>query len=194
MKHDIPTEEYCGQAALGALSQSDASAFEAHLAEGCAVCEAELKAFTTVVAHFGFGALEEAPPAEAREKLLARVAQEPQTARSSAAARPVSQPQFLSLRADEGEWREIATGVLEKKLFEDQTRGTLTRLVKLLPGARAPQHEHHGVEECFVLEGDFRVNDEVLGPGDYHCALPGSIHQMVSSVNGTTLLIVAAAG
>jgi anti-sigma factor ChrR (cupin superfamily) len=193
VRHDTPIEECCEQAALyalGALTQSEASAFESHLADGCAACEAELPALTAVVAHFGFGLPEAAPPAEARAKLLARVGQEAPAPRASAAVQPMALPQFLSLRTDQGEWREIAAGVLQKKLFEDPTRGTITSLYKLLPGTSVPPHHHPGVEECFVFEGDFRVNHEVLGPGDYHCARPGSVHQWVSTVHGATLLIV----
>lgn len=196
MKHQTSTEESREQAALyalGMLSQTEASAFESHLAEGCAACEAERQAFTTVVAHLGFGLPEEAPPAETREELLARVAEESTPIPASAAAQPEISSGFLSLRADEGEWRELAPGVLEKRLFKDHTRGTVTSIYKLLPGTQAPQHLHHGVEECFVLTGDFRIHDEVLGPGDYHCAMPGTVHEIVSTVHGTTLLIVTSA-
>jgi anti-sigma factor ChrR (cupin superfamily) len=70
----------------------------------------------------------------------------------------------------------------------------VTSLYKLLPGAHVPMHTHAGVEQCLVIEGDFHVNDEVLGPGDFTCAMTGSIHETVFTRGGTTLLIVAQQG
>ena len=101
---------------------------------------------------------------------------------------------FFSMRANEGEWRELSEGLLEKQLFVDQRKGTVTTLIKLLPGVKLPDHRHLGVEECLVLEGDFHVNDEVFGPGDYRCAMTDSIDQTPYSVNGALLLIVAQHG
>jgi anti-sigma factor ChrR (cupin superfamily) len=195
LKHEHLTEEHQEQAALyalGALDPSDAREFEAHLAAGCAACAEELKTFKTVVADFGLSAGEAAPPASAREKLLASLATEPSALRSRAAVPAASAAaQFLTIRADQGEWQEVSAGVLVKKLFEDRARGTVTALIKLLPGAQVALHRHPGAEECIVLSGDFHVNGEVLGPGDYHCALPGSTHEKISTEQGTILLIVA---
>ena len=66
-------------------------------------------------------------------------------------------------------------------------------LLKMLPGASLPQHHHDGVEQCYVLEGDFRVGGETYGAGDFQCALPGSTHQPIHTVGGALVLIVAPA-
>jgi quercetin dioxygenase-like cupin family protein len=66
-----------------------------------------------------------------------------------------------------------------------------TSLVRMLPGTRLPMHRHKGVEQFFVLEGDCHVHDEVLGPGDYHRAEAGSIHESTYTESGTLFLLIA---
>lgn len=197
MKHSKAEDETIAQAslyALGALNQNEARAFEEHLAEECEACADEVRYFQSVVTAIGFGAAEVQPPASVREKLASIIAPETKPEVSGLASMRASLKQFFSMRANEGEWRELSQGLLEKQLFVDQHKGTVTTLIKLLPGVKLPSHRHLGVEECLVLEGDFHVNDEVFGPGDYRCAMPDSIDQSPYSVNGTLLLIVAQQG
>src|SRR5919198_96916 len=136
MTHATADEELEGQAALyalGALDAEEARAFESHLAEGCAACEAELREFQGVVADLAYAAPAAEPPAGARARLLALVSEgqgqdaraEAQTrltgtdaasgrgaaakAREASAgdewARPAAGGGFLVVRAGEGEWR-----------------------------------------------------------------------------------------
>jgi quercetin dioxygenase-like cupin family protein len=98
---------------------------------------------------------------------------------------------FVTLRADQGKWSKIAEGAFIKKLFVDEVRRTVTSLVKLNPGGRLEGHRHHSTEECYILEGDYHINGEVLGPGDYHCALPGSVDEELFTVGGTIFLLIA---
>jgi anti-sigma factor ChrR (cupin superfamily) len=191
MKHSIPDDQLQEQVALyalGALGQHEARAVERHLAEGCEVCSAELRQFESVVDVLGFGAAVETPPATVRDKLVAAIA---------ADAPPNASPSLkealknYTLRADEGQWNEIAPGFFRKHLFSDQSRGTETTLLKLLPGIKLPHHRHLGIEECLVIEGDFHIGGEEFGAGDYRCAMPGSIDDTGFSKNGTLLLIVS---
>jgi anti-sigma factor ChrR (cupin superfamily) len=191
MSHSLFEEEMGERAALyalGALSQHEARAFDEHLAEGCETCEAELRDFETVVAGLAFGAPEATPPATTRDKLMARLAAETSPA-ASTSQDDASQP--LTVRVDEGRWYELCEGVHFKQLFADPTRNTVTTLLKLQPGARMPMHRHRGIEECYVIEGDVRTNNLNLTKGDYTCAMEGSIHHPISTVNGALLLIVA---
>jgi anti-sigma factor ChrR (cupin superfamily) len=194
MKHATVEEELEENAALyalGALNQHEARSLDQHLEEGCEVCAAELKEFESVVEALGHAAPEAAPPAGAREKLLSLLSAEPQphapvpTAEEDEAQKP------LVVRADEGRWYEMSAGVLCKRLFVDPTRNTVTTLLKLDPGARMPMHRHRGIEECYVIEGDVRTNNQNLKTGDYTCAMEGSIHHPITTINGALLLIVA---
>jgi anti-sigma factor ChrR (cupin superfamily) len=194
MKYHTSRAEIEGEAALyalGALPQDEARAFETHLAGGCELCNANLEAFQTVVGKLVFGALEEHPPPRARARLFAELAEEMAVNRPDTGPPPGPFGQSLTVRLDAGEWKEISGGAFVKRLFVDKTKNTVTSLYKLLPGAHLPAHRHTGIEECIVLEGDYHVNDEVLGPGDYHCALPGSIDLTLYTVGGTMFLIVA---
>ena len=81
MKHENVTEEIQETAslyALGALSQHEARAFKFHMDEGCEVCARELVRFERVLAGLGMGAPEVEPPAYIRDRLAARLEQEPQ--------------------------------------------------------------------------------------------------------------------
>ena len=79
MNHDRATEE--GQElaalyALGALSQQEARAFDAHLNEGCEICAAELAQFDKVVGVLGADALPADPAAYLGDLLTVRIEKE----------------------------------------------------------------------------------------------------------------------
>jgi anti-sigma factor ChrR (cupin superfamily) len=189
MKHQTAADEIIAQAsfhALGTLSQPEARAFEGHLAAGCEVCAAQENSFQSVVTALGLAAVEVEPPARVRAELLARLGQ-----RAKAAPAKVDLGSFLTIRAGEGEWHAASEGVFVKTLFVDQQTGVVTSLFRFNAGAHAPRHLHEGNEQCLVVQGDFHLNEESFGPGDYTCAMAGSVHESAYSVNGALLLIVA---
>jgi anti-sigma factor ChrR (cupin superfamily) len=194
MRNDLPHDaikERAALYALGALSQHEARSFEEHLAEGCEDCRAELEGFELVVSNLGFGAEDESPSALLRERLLSRLAAEDVAARPEAAAPGAAALPVASVRAYEGEWQEVIAGVLMKPLYVDEATGMATSLVKMGAGGRLPVHRHSGVEQLFVLEGDCRIQGEVLGPGDFHRAEAGSVHEATYTEGGTTFLLIA---
>jgi len=152
-----------------------------------AECLAEVEPSRLVVTALGLAVPAVDPPVGVREKLLAQL-------RPAGATPQQAFDSFVTVRADEGEWREMFEGISVKQLFEDATRGTVTSLYRVGPGAGFPSHDHDGFEQCLIIEGDFHLNDQTYGPGDFTCALPGSTHQVSYSENGALLLIVAAAG
>ncbi len=191
MRHQTNEDEVRELAALhalGALTQHEAQAFESHLTEGCDGCAAESQAFADIVAQLGCSVMELEPSAGTREQLLARIAAESQPEKSRSPLPSITP--FVIVRANEGEWREVAPGAFFKQLFVDRQRETATWMVKMEPGARLPKHQHPGVEESLVLSGDCWVNGELFNPGDYRCALAGSVDEEVSTLGGTTLLLI----
>lgn len=194
MKHTVVEDELDERAslyALGALSQHEARAFEEHLAEGCEACEDELRSFEEVAGALAFAAPAVAPPAGARAKLAERLAEDGAARKSAKIFEALGDREFLIVREDDGSWQEVFEGIFIKPLFVDRGRGTMTSLYKFLPGAEIPSHPHSGVEECYVLAGDFEAgNGEVLGPGDYTCAPAGSVHQTTRTKNGALVLII----
>jgi anti-sigma factor ChrR (cupin superfamily) len=171
--------------AFGALTQHEAGAFEAQLAED-EFGVAELAAFEDVVASLGLSAPECAPSRLLRGRLMDRIASQAERKRGASL-----QSSFINLRVDQGEWDEIAPGVHVKILFTDGQRGATTTLLRLQPGAKIERHLHSSPEQCYILEGDFRVNNQILGPGDFHVALPGSVHELITTNGGALSLIVA---
>ena len=166
---------------LGALSQTEARAFESHLDSGCEACAAELRTLQAVTLLLaGESAVE--PPPSARERLLQEITPPAGPALS----------QFVEFRVSEGDWREISPGILRKELFVDKENGTVTSLFRFAPGVSVPRHQHTGAEQCLVVEGDFHVNGKAFGPGDFSCAMPGSVHESVHTESGALVLIVAA--
>lgn len=190
MKHTHADDQLIEQAALftlGALSQHEARAFAEHVADGCTVCASEESSLDQVVSALGFAPTEVEPRASVRESLLTQIAQ-------GAAAAKTAESEidpFVIVRSSEGEWKTISEGVSVKKLFADTNKGTVTSLFRFKPGAHAPRHMHAGNEQCLIVEGDFHFGNETFGPGDYTCALAGSVHEDTYSENGAVLLIVS---
>jgi anti-sigma factor ChrR (cupin superfamily) len=176
--------------ALSALSQFEARAFEQHIAGGCEVCGAELESFEQTVSELAFSAPAAEPSSTLRDELIARVGA-PDPVRMGYASRETGADQFVSILALEGEWREIQEGVRLKKLYVDQKTGIATSLVRMLPGTALPVHQHLGVEQFFVIEGDCNVAGQKLGPGAYHRAEAGSTHETTYTTGGTLFLLIA---
>lgn len=194
MKHQVAPDEMIEVAAsyaLGALSQQEARAFENHLAEGCETCREELASFEATLTTLACAEETEAPDSRVRDKLLARFRDETLTNEAARKASWSDAHSFVSIRSSEGEWRQLREGVLMKQLYVDRASGITTSLVRMEPGAFLPMHQHQGVEQLYIIEGDCNVSGEVLGPGDYHRADAGSIHERTFTVNGTMFLLVA---
>jgi len=169
--------------AIGVLGPDEARAFADHLAAGCPACEAELQSFRRIASALGLTMHDAELPAAARDNVLSNLKRE-------YGGQSTLDP-FFTLRAGEGQWSEFCPGITVKQLFFDESTGMATTLFRMAPGARAPIHAHSGTEQCLVLEGDFHVNGEAYGPGDFTCAMPGSVHDDARSDGGALLLIVA---
>lgn len=194
LSHEDMTER-ASLYALGALTLSEARAFEEHLAEGCEVCATELQSFEEVTLQLALAAPEAAPSMEVRESLLSLASEEKTEPNPTAAAASGTPPSpLVTLRSDEGEWFKVSEGIKIKQLFFDKQSGMVTTLVKMKPGTHIPQHRHHGIEQCYVIEGDFHAANQSLGAGDFHCAPAGSTHEPVYTIGGALLLIIAPQG
>jgi quercetin dioxygenase-like cupin family protein len=94
-----------------------------------------------------------------------------------------------TIRADSGDWTEIAPGVTMKRLYREPGDARESVLLRLLPGATLPAHEHPQSEECLVLEGAIDIGELHLAAGDFHVALPGAPHDRIHSRRGALLFI-----
>ena len=94
---------------------------------------------------------------------------------------------FITVRAEDDGWTEIAPKVERKMLMRDTS--SCSFLLRLQAGATLPGHEHQTDEECLLLEGDLRLGSIELHSGDYHLAPAGRPHGAISSRGGALLYI-----
>lgn len=183
MKHAAVTEEIIEQAtlyAIGAMNENEALAYREHLVE-CETCRRESSSFEDVTSALAYSVEMEPSSSDLKSRLLEHIGE----------ATLIDSSPFVSIRANEGEWKNVWNGVKMKLLHVDDSSGLATSIVRMMPGTRLPQHRHEGVEQFYILEGDCTVDGERLGPGDYHRAEAGSIHSSTSTEHGTMFLLVA---
>jgi anti-sigma factor ChrR (cupin superfamily) len=202
MSHDHSLGEPAELAALyltGALPSDQRAWFEEHLRAPCEACRAEVAALVPAAAALATAAEPLTPDPRTRDAVLARAAAEPPRAgapsplrRHLGAQRQGEGAALLVRRAADAAWEPAdVPGVLVRTLFVDPDKNQFTALVRMRPGAAYPAHLHSGPEECLVLEGDLRVGDEVLRPGDYQRAPAGSRHGVQSTEQGCLILITS---
>lgn len=185
--------------AAGAMNDAERVGFETHLAQGCALCDAELAGFTSVVTALADMAGREAPSPTVRPRLLSKLGnlQGPHSSEGSTQVWKNWRPDpihgdLLVVRKDQGGWEETGVaGVRVRRLLVDTERNQFTGLIQMDAGAAYPRHVHNGPEECLVLEGDLHVGETVLNAGDYQFAPPGSLHGIQSTERGCLLLITS---
>ena len=63
-------------------------------------------------------------------------------------------------------------------------------LLELAPKTRYPDHDHAGPEDLYLLTGDLHTEGQVMRPGDFFHAEPGTHHGELYSDQGCTALLV----
>ena len=161
--------------ALGALDSDELAQFEAHLPV-CSVCHEQLTHFGEVLASLPKSLEPLTPPSIIKSRLFDRI--------------DVKQPGYHFIHAAQGEWQEMAPGIVAKILNVDAARERVTALVRMAPGSRYGNHRHTQTEELYVLEGSCYCGGRLLGPGDYHRAEVGSIHADTRTDEGSLMLMI----
>jgi putative transcriptional regulator len=188
-KHDHVTDELREELALyvfGLLEPDEARSIDRHLKSGCSACFEEWKALAATATELPKALDQIRPEPSLKERLLARIAQEP--------ADGFEEPEagVFVLRAGRGPWRKAPwPGVSYQPLYSDQKTGYATSLLKLEPGAQYPAHHHAGVEQCWVIEGKVRIGAIEIEAGDFEYAAAETDHGIVQSDSGCLLLIIA---
>jgi quercetin dioxygenase-like cupin family protein len=159
---------------LGGMRGAEITRFEKHLA-GCRTCREEASCLEPVITELVLGGPEADPPPGLRERVLTRVRRRP--------------PALL--RAADRHWlASDVPGVEIAQLWLDTERRRHTTLLRMASGTSLPAHRHGGPEECYVLAGDLRDRDLVLGAGDYVRHDEGTQH-LLTTRGGCLLLITA---
>jgi anti-sigma-K factor RskA len=167
--------------ALGALADEEARSFERDLA-GSAALKSEVERFREIANELAWNGQRMTPPPALKERLMARLADEPQED---------NEPRnFTFVRTSTLNWQDIGSGVSVKVLFFDPAGARLTTLMKMEPRSRYGAHVHAQVEEIYVLEGSCICAGRLLEVGDYHRAEPSSLHPDTTSEQGCLALIM----
>ena len=162
--------------ALGLLDEADARAFEQHLGT-CASCEAEVREAGDLAVQLSGTIPPSAPPSGLRQRVL----------NEAVLPRGV----VALVRGAKMNWQATPfEGVSIARLYEDSTRGELSSLVRMMPGAHYPSHRHASLEHCYVIEGDLIFEDHTLTAGDYSAGNPDREHAAATTKNGCLLFIV----
>ena len=164
--------------ALSVLEDEELNQFQAHLSTGCPLCRARVKESAEALAQIPAALAPLTPPPSIKANLLERIDSE--------------KPGLVFIHANEGEWLEMAPGVLAKILNMDAAKQRVTALVRMAPGSRYDNHRHTQTEELLVLEGSCYCGGRLLRQGDYHRAEAGSLHFDTRTDEGSLMLLTTA--
>jgi quercetin dioxygenase-like cupin family protein len=160
--------------AAGAMPPDEAARFEQRLVSEEA-CQRELARLDPVLAELFLACPGVTPSPHVRVALLSRAA-----------------PPLFIRRQLEGNWHGIGVpGVDMRVLYRDRTRRLVTFLLRMAPSTELPAHPHHGVEECYIVEGDVHSLGVNFHAGDYFRAEAGTHHGPSRTVGGCLLLVQA---
>jgi quercetin dioxygenase-like cupin family protein len=96
---------------------------------------------------------------------------------------------MFAIKSTEMQWKPgRIEGVEIVLLSVDEPNRMCSLLVKLVAGVTYPIHQHQGIEEIYMLEGELVINQEVYLAGDYIRSYPNSIHSP-STETGCTIFI-----
>ena len=175
---------------LGGLPDDEAEAFRDRMAHDEALAR-EVEALESVAPLLGLAATPVGPPPELKSRLMDRITKSTPATRTSDSSASRSSG-IRTQRAGVRQWRASGSpGVDIRLLHRDKEHGRVTVLLRMAPGARYRRHRHTQSEECYVVQGDVRFDDECLQTGDYQVLDPGTEHAPWSK-DGCLLLVTSA--
>jgi putative transcriptional regulator len=171
--------------AVGALGPAASIAFRFH-AQHCALCAKRLGDLEALGGAF-FDAAEDAPfdvdasLACVLAKLREPPPSPPHFPPDVMAAPEELRPAFAQALSGKG-WSFAGPGLrsLSLDIPGADANGEQPPLLRIEPGCGAPRHAHGGVELTLVLDGAFRDQTGVYGPGDLAVATDGLTHRPIA--------------
>lgn len=100
------------------------------------------------------------------------------------AALPPLASRFVDAAAMDWEANPVYPGIETKTLLMDPASGLLTMLMRLVPGARIPDHEHVLIEQTYVLAGSLECGEGVCKAGEFVWRPAGSRHEAWAGPEG----------
>lgn len=88
-----------------------------------------------------------------------------------------AEPEMFAIRSGDFQWQpHRMPGVEIVVLFNDTVNRMRSLVVKVAAGVTYPLHQHQGIEEIYMLEGELDLSGEIYLAGDYIRSSPNSIH------------------
>ena len=137
----------------------------------------ELASYQTAVGLMPYSAPIVPMATDLKDRLFDRLGLEPIS--SDPEIPPVVPPdlKMFAIRSADLDWQpRRIEGVQAVVLFRDEINRTQHLLVKAAAGVVYPLHQHVGIEEIYMLEGELVIDDEIYLAGDYIRSYPNSIH------------------
>jgi len=95
------------------------------------------------------------------------------------------------IRKDEMKWEEgMYEGTEMCYLWEEQEHGRYVFLVKCHPGSSIPLHDHPRREIAYLVEGEVRLNEDVMKAGDFLTASGDEAHDVYTETGCTFLIYI----
>ncbi len=102
-------------------------------------------------------------------------------------------PDILHIPSDQREWINLPVkGAQLLELSARKSDGFAVSIIHLEAGGVFPEHDHHGVEMAYILEGDLEADGVIFNAGDFFRADAGSHHGTHHSPSGCQALIMTA--
>jgi anti-sigma factor ChrR (cupin superfamily) len=99
------------------------------------------------------------------------------------------QEKHTIIREEEMKWEEgIYEGTEMCYLWEDPETERYVFLVRCKPGSSIPFHDHPRREIAYLVDGEVRLNDDIMRKGDFLTAAGSQAHDVYTE-KGCTFLI-----
>lgn len=100
-------------------------------------------------------------------------------------------PKHLIVKKEDMVWEE---GMYENTemsyLWEEPETGRLIFLVKCHPGSSIPFHNHPRREVAFLVEGEVRLNNDIMKAGDFLTAVGDEAHDVYTETGCTFFIYI----
>ncbi len=151
----------------------------------------ELASYQAAVGVIPYGAPTMPMAADLKDRLFDKLGLEPVEAIPALPPELPPALKMFAIRSVDLDWQpRRIEGVQAVMLFRDEVSRIQHLLVKAAAGVVYPFHQHEGIEEIYMLEGELIIDDEVYLAGDYIRSYPNSIHAPSTST-GCMFLIRA---
>jgi hypothetical protein len=176
--------------ALDLLELEDRLWVEAQVIE-CPDLAEELASYQTAVGVIPYSAPMMPMAADLKDRLFDRLGLDPVEPITDPPSDIPLDPVMFAIKSGDLPWQpHRMEGVQVAVLFIDEVNRMRHLVVKAAAGVVYPIHQHRGIEEIYMLEGELVIEGEVYLAGDYIRSYPNSIHAPSTST-GCMFLIRA---